>query len=223
MDFSKLLHGFADVWPLDSWPSISQPESADLGSFHILLQSAVDKKLLSERSRSGDPPYSVTYPTVRERPAITWNSYQLTLYSFFFVHFKPKRAKAQTKCHLLFDKPELEGASKPALFLTGEGESDDDEGAIDKPCCISPAVACGTTVLLTVFAVWHCVCFNVVRNDSVWCASPARTVVATDGIASHILSAIPLLGRWLRHPASSSGLDSRNPSLRLPTVNCTHL
>ena len=87
------------------------------------------------------------------------------------------------------DKPELEGASSPALLLKGDGDNDDDEGAIDKPCCISPAVVCGTTVLLTVFAVWHCVCFDVVRNV------PARTAVATDGIASHILSAIPLLGR----------------------------
>ena len=69
------------------------------------------------------------------------------------------------------DKSELEGASKPALLLTGEGDSDDDEGAIDKPCCISPGVVCATTVLLTVFAVWHCVCFDVVRIDTVWCAS----------------------------------------------------
>ena len=29
---------YADVWPLDSWSSISQPESVDLGSFYILLQ-----------------------------------------------------------------------------------------------------------------------------------------------------------------------------------------
>ena len=28
---------YADVWPLDSWSSISQPESVDLGSFYILL------------------------------------------------------------------------------------------------------------------------------------------------------------------------------------------
>ena len=103
--------------------------------------------------------------------------------------------KGDKKCRLLCDKPELKGASSPALLLKGEGDSGDDEGAIGKPCCIFPAVVCGTTVLLTVFAIWHCVCFDVVRNDSVWCASPARTVVATDGIASHILSAIPLLGR----------------------------
>ena len=60
-DFSKLLHGFADIWTLDSWRSISQPESADLGSFHILLQSIADKKILPLRSRSDDPPYSATY------------------------------------------------------------------------------------------------------------------------------------------------------------------
>ena len=103
--------------------------------------------------------------------------------------------KGDKKCRLLCEKPALEGASSPALLLKGEGDSGDDEGAIGKPCCIFPAVVCGTTVLLTVFAIWHCVCFDVVRNDSVWCASPARTVVATDGIASHILSAIPPLGR----------------------------
>ena len=28
---------YADVWPLDSWSSISQPGSVDLGSFYILL------------------------------------------------------------------------------------------------------------------------------------------------------------------------------------------
>ena len=28
---------YADVWPLDSWSTISQPESVDLGSFYILL------------------------------------------------------------------------------------------------------------------------------------------------------------------------------------------
>ena len=102
--------------------------------------------------------------------------------------------KGDKKCRLLCDKPELEGASKPALLLTGEGDSDDDEGAFDKPCCISPTVACGTTVLLTVFAVWHCVCV-LMWYAMIRCGVPARTVVATDGIASHILSAIPLLGR----------------------------